>query len=301
MARNNKSIIFQVFEFLKSLCAFGQSKHADKAKNGGKPAREKIYSYGTFGTYLRRCCHFAKWARKHYGCKTLDSARQYVAEYLSLRMSEGKSAWTIWSDAAALAKLYQCSCHDFGVELPSRNRADVRLHRQHKEVGHYSYKRNRDSTDWGRGTGMRRCEMLRAEPHMAVLEADGSVWIRDCKGKGGRIRDIPVDPAYAERVLEIAHQAEINGNKRVFPRVNKHIPEHVFRAEYAQQYYNRIARPVSELRRDRTFVTVKGQKRSEVYDCRRERAGTRYDAVAMQEVSLALGHSRLGVVTSYIK
>ena len=55
---------------------------------------------------------------------------------------------------------------------------------------------------------------------MVVLEADGSVWIRGCKGKGGRIRDIPVDPAYAERVLEIAHQAEIDGNKRVFPRVN---------------------------------------------------------------------------------
>ena len=297
----NKSVVRQTQERLVTLCAYGESKHADKIQNHGKPAINKIYSYRTFDAYLQECCLFVKWARKNYDCRTLDEARVYVAEYLVMRINENKSAWTIWLDASALAKLYQCSCSDFGVKLPPRKRADVHRGREHKEVGRYSYKNNRDSTDWGRGTGMRRCEMQKAEPHMVAVEEDGSVWIRGCKGKGGRIRDIPVDPAYADRVLEIAGQAASEGKKYVFSHINKCIPAHTFRAEYAQAYYDRIARPVSELRRERTFVTVKGQTRSEVYDCRQERAGTRYDARAMEAVSLALGHSRLDVVTAYIK
>lgn len=298
---NRKSIIRQVQEQLQSLAAFGQSKFADKLSNGGKPDKAKIYSYKTFENYLAKCCQYARWAREEHGCRTLEEARQYTGQYLSLRTEQDKSAWTVRLDAAALAKLYQCATYELGAQLPSRNRSDVHQHREGKERGHYSYERNRDTTDWGRGTGMRRSEMLTVRPDQVVTAQDGSVWIRDCRGKGGRVRDIPVDPQYALRVREIAQEARDAGRDRVFERVNKYIPEHTFRAEYAQRYYDRIARPENELDRDRTFVMDNGHERSEVYECRRDRAGTHYDARAMEEVSLALGHSRLDVVTAYIR
>ena len=247
------------------------------------------------------CANAACWARSAHGCKTLEDARKYSGEYLQLRMAENKSAWTVRLDAAALAKLYQVSTFELGAVLPSRNRADVHQHREHKEIGHYSYARNQDITDWGQGTGMRICEMLKTDPHQVIIAEDGRMWIKDCRGKGGRIRDIPVDPAYADRVWEIAQRAIREGRSRVFTHVNKYTPEHMFRAEYAQRYYDRIARPVCELDRERTFVTVKGRVRSELYVCRRDRVGTRYDARAMEEVSLALGHSRLDVMTAYLK
>ena len=56
MPRNNKSIIRQVQEQLESFRAYGQSKHEDKLENGGKPTKDKIYSYKTFEDYLRQCC-----------------------------------------------------------------------------------------------------------------------------------------------------------------------------------------------------------------------------------------------------
>lgn len=175
MARNNKSIIRQTHERLESMKAFGQSKHEDKLRNDGKPAKDKIYSYKTFENYLCHCCQFANWVRDKHGCKTLDAARPYVAEYLRMRIAEEKSAWTVRVDSAALAKLYQCTMRDFGVALPSRNRADVRQHRQQKEIGHYSYEKNSDTTDWGRGTGMRRSEMLKVKPGQVERDEDGKV------------------------------------------------------------------------------------------------------------------------------
>ena len=39
---------------------------------------------------------------------------------------------------------------------------------------------------------------------------------------------------------------------------------------------------------------------SEVYRCRRDMAGTVFDKAAMGAVSVALGHNRLSVMTSYL-
>ena len=128
--QKKKSIVYQVKERINSMDAMGQSKYAAKMdclKNGSAPGGHidygnKIYSYRTKEAYLDRCCRFAKWARAKHGCQTLDEARSYADEYLTKRVDDGLSAFSVKLDRAALAKLYGQHAQDFR-ELPVRRRA----------------------------------------------------------------------------------------------------------------------------------------------------------------------------------
>ena len=301
MARARGSLVFQLKERMNGMTAFGCSKYADKQLNHGKPAKDRIYSYKTFHNYLTVGCAFLNYVRaEHPGIKNLDDTRQYVEEYLTKRIEHGLSAWTVRLDAAALAKVFQCSCYDFGVSLPSRNRSEITKNKTHSCEGHFSLDKNKKQVDFCLGTGLRRSELMKVTPEQ-VVQKEAGVWLMGIKGKGGRVRDVPVDPQYAARVREIAQEARDAGRCRIFERVNKNLPAHEYRAQYAQNFYNRIACPAEELDRDRRFIMRNGHERSEVYEARRDRAGTHYDARAMEEVSYALGHSRLDVVTAYIR
>lgn len=301
MARPRGSLVYQLTKELEGMKAFGSSKYADKLVNHGKPAKDRIYSYKTFHNYLSVGCAFINFVRtEHPSVKTLDDARLYAAEYLNQRIGRGLSGWTVRLDAAALAKIFQCSCYDLGVQLPPRNRSAIIKNKTHSWKGHFSPDKNKDQVEFCLGTGLRRSELMKVTPEQVVQKETG-VWLMGIKGKGGRVRDVPVDPQYAARVQEIAQDARDTGRDRIFERVSKNLPAHEYRALYAQNYYERIARPESELDRDRRFRMQNGRERSEVYEARRDRAGTHYDARAMEVVSYALGHSRLDVVTNYIR
>lgn len=281
--------------------AFGESKHADKMVNNGKPAKEKIYSYQTYKNYMRDGCAFLNYVRSvHKETKTLEDARQFVPEYLKHRIGSGLSAWTVRSDAAALAKIYQCSANDFGVTLPSRIRSEITKNRTHSWSGHFNPERYKDQVDFCQATGLRRTELRKLDPQQ-VEQRDNGVWLLGVKGKGGRIRDVPCDPLYSKRVLEIAQAAHEAGRERVFDSLHKYLPAHEIRAEFAQRFYDRIARDTSQLDRNNRFRMQNGRERSEVYEARCDRAGKIYDARALEEVSHALGHGRIDVMMSYLK
>jgi hypothetical protein len=159
------SIIYQVLTRLRELQRFGQSKHAakqaekERCKREGipwNPARvEGIYSFGTYQDYKERCLRFANWVRTEKGVKDLEQARAYVKEYLEKEIAEGKSAWTLRLDSAALAKLFGCPSTEFGVKLPTRSRENIhrsRLEREHDK--HFSERRNRDVVEFCRATGL---------------------------------------------------------------------------------------------------------------------------------------------------
>ena len=59
---------------------------------------------------------------------------------------------------------------------------------------------------------------------------------------------------------------------------------HYYRAQYAKRLYNSVARPESLI------------PKNEKYIMRKDRAGEVLDRVALYQVSLALGHSRIDVV-----
>ena len=281
------SLVYQARQRLMAMAAYGESKHSDKAVNGGLPSPVKIYSYSTMHNYIDASVRFCGWARAAHGCKTLEEARQFTGDYLRERMAAGKSAWTVARDAAALAKLYGTSSDKLGAELPTRHRSEVTQHRTGAEHGHFSENRNRDLVDLCRATGLRRHEITQITAENVGTDSRGNLCLHDVKGKGGKVREIPVLPQYAQRIKQIAEAAQAE-QRPLIEHVPKYAPCHRYRAEYARELYTLYARDMSTL------------PRSEVYSCRSDLAGEHYDKAAMAEVSAALGHARLDVVVSYL-
>lgn len=284
---HRKSIVKEATDTLRNFVAYGQSKHADKLQNGGKPAMNKIYSYSTMSNYTDAAVRFVKWARDSHGCKTLAQAKQYTGEYLQQRIDKRLSAWTIRRDAAALGKLFQTSTTDLGVQLPVRHRKNVTQHRTEASKGHFSEARHKDLVDFCRATGLRRHEVAQLRPeHVTQMDGRTFVWVR--QGKGGRAR--VVEALDGSRVAEIATKAKSEGRDLIFGQsISKYAPIHEYRADFARELYRRVANP-----------DASSLPRSEQYICRKDMRGTVFDRRAMQIVSTQLGHNRLNVVPVYL-
>ena len=285
MKTKKPSLIRQIVNRLLAMRSFKRSKHQDKIRNNGKPAGNCIYSGCTLSNYIAMCCRFGHWVRQAHGCNDLDAARQYVSAYLRLRIQQGKSAWTIRAETAALAKLFQVSMSDFGVQLPTRRRRDVKQHHANRWVGRYDEKKHYLLEALCRACGLRRHEVAQLHPTDAYRSAKGNVIVHVRQGKGGKERFVI---ALNDLPLELAEQAAARGDKLIFSYMPKYAPVHTWRRAYAQDLYLRLARPVEEI------------PRQEQYICSGERAGIIYDKRAMQAVSKMLGHSRLDVVTAYL-
>jgi len=280
---HRKSIVKQAVDRLQSMAAYGQSKHVDKAVNGGKPAQDKIYSIVTMHGYKAAVVQFVNWARSEYGCRSLDEARKYTGVYLQSRQDDGLSAWTIRRDAAALAKLYQCRTTELGASLPKRRRQDIAQHRTGAEKGHFSETKNWDLVQLCKATGLRRHEVAALRPEDVFLGTDGQVYASVRQGKGGKARTVQ---ALNSEPLRIACKARKNGQDTVIVHVPKYAPIHLYRREYANNLYIREARAISTL------------PRAEIYYCRGNKKGIAYDKAAMLHVSQQLGHNRLDVVAA---
>ena len=281
-----KSIVRLAKERLWSMAAWGQSKHDDKSRNNGKPAMDKIYSHSTMDNYVDAAVLFVEWARTEHGCKTLEDARQFTGEYLNQRVHDGKSAYTVRRDAAALGKLYQTATTELGADLPARERKNVTQHRQDKSRGHFSEKKNADLVALCKATGLRRHEVAALQPGDVTRNADGSVSVRVRQCKGGKARTVT---ALDDSPYRLAQKAVREGRGTVIAHIPKYAPVHEYRADFAMELYRRLARPLEDL------------PQRERYVCRKDRAGTQYDRAAMKAVSVQLGHNRVDVVTHYLE
>lgn len=268
--------------------AYGQSKHADKAANGGKPAIDKIYSYKTMDNYIASSAHFAHWVKaNHPDCRSIDDAREFTGDYLRERINDNYSAWTVRADAAALGKLYQCATTDLGAELPSRHTADVTQHRDEDAWrGHFSEKKNSDLVDFCRACGLRRSEVAKVTPDNVYKDADGRLCVHVERGKGGKDRDVV---CLSDAPQRLAERAREDGKAYIFDSIPKYAPIHAYRAEYANEMYRNIARDVREL------------PDKELYHARCSHRGEVYDKSAMLIVSQYLGHNRLDVMMAYLR
>lgn len=59
--KNKESLIFQVTNKFNSKLAIGESRHRAKA-NG--TASDKIFSWGTYQTYVKHSCYFVDYCKK---------------------------------------------------------------------------------------------------------------------------------------------------------------------------------------------------------------------------------------------
>ena len=273
--KNKESLVLQIVAFLSSLRRFGQKRGADK-KSGRY--RSGIYSYSTLQSYIKWCCKFAEYCKNKYKCKTIEQCRQYVDEWLTFLMTYCTPS-TSKLAACALAKLYQCRSTVF-VHTPDRRRADIKRSRGLKvRDKHFSEANHQDLVDFCRSTGLRRHELcyLRGTD----LSFVGGRWcIHVRKGKGGKPREAQII-GDVQKIVDMMLRA---GEGKVFEKVPEIADIHGYRREYAQVFYNILARPVDTL------------TRKQVYKCRGDKAGVIYDKRAMGRVSKSMGHERVDVI-----
>lgn len=276
MAHKNNDIYKETIETLKGMQAFGHSKHRDK-KEGCTSG--KIYSYSTFSTYKDKCMDFVDMARKEHKCKSLAEAKQYVHEFLQRKIDGGYSAWTVKLYASALGKLYQVPSNSF-VKLPERRRKDiVRSRNSVSRDKHFSPEKNKTLVEFCKSTGLRRKE-LESLKGKDCYEVEGKWFVHVDSGKGGKVREVECFdlPKSCREKIQATRPEE-----RVFGKVSSAMDVHKYRADFANAWYKRLARPIAEI------------PKSERYYCRGSMKGRVLDKLAMKQVSFFLGHSRICV------
>lgn len=275
------SLTKQVKDALDKLACFGQSKDEKKKENklaveaagdkkGWNPARvDGIYSLITMQTYRRECVTFANWTKKNFRCKWLDECKEHASKYLQKKIDRGDSAWSIQTIRSALRKLYQDQNLANEVKLPIRKKNEIKRSRGEKAMDKkFSPERNKDLIDFCKATGLRRHE-LKALKVMDVYYKGDRLQVDVHQGKGGRPRSIPVLKQLESRVMEIISGRDLDS--QVIEKIPVRADIHSYRREYAANYYKELT--------------------GKDFDPKNK------DKDAMQQVSWALGHNRLDVIT----
>lgn len=274
------SLTRQVETALTEKLQTGQSKH--EAKIAGT-AKDGIFSFKTLKTYMEQANYFTKYCKEKHGCKYLSDCQKYVNEYLEYRIEQGNSPYTLHLIRSAICKLYGTTSKDY-IELPKRKRQDIT--RSRGEVirdKHFSEQKHKEIIDFCKGSGLRRHELAQLKG-TDILYTNKGAFLVVRRGKGGRSRIIPISSEDAGKIIPLMKSA---GDALVFPDVPQGMDVHSYRAIFATNFYNRLARPTDQI------------PQQEKYICRKDRKGIILDKRAMLEVSKALGHNRISVIAEH--
>lgn len=284
------SLVFQTKNILDSKLAIGHSKHYDKTHGG---IQDKIYSWSTYRAYLKHCGYFVKYCKEKHGCRIVEDCQPYVDEWLENRQE--LSAYTQKLEASALAKLFGCTTKDF-IQTASRERKNITRSRGEKvRDKHFSEEKNADFVEFCRSTGLRRAE-ISALTGDKLFYRNGKPYISVSSGsKGGRYREVPV----IGNTDVVVRLMRTSGSAKVWDHVPSNADVHSYRSDYATALYDSLARPIDEIPFDRVNKGTGRKYQSEVYICRGDRKGEKFDKVAMLQTSKALGHNRISVIAGH--
>lgn len=300
---------------LKNKIAFGKSKHVDKVNLDFGQSTYKIYSYGTYNTYLKECLQYSRWLETEKGIKKIDNinkTEQYIKEYLQYRQEQGVSVYTLKMERSALGMLYS---KPIDYKLPARDSKNITRSRLEVE-GDKHYSRNgkyKDVFSLALGTGGRRSDLLKLTVN-SFVEKDGHLYVKFDKSKGGRNRLSFVREEYTQDIKDIIRIARENGKTRIFDKIPSKIDIHGLRREYCRGLYNEI-KDNKELRDDilknypprREYKTQKNKEGNSYTkeiqrDFYKDRDGNLYERDVIYACSQCLGHNRLSVsITHYLK
>lgn len=264
----------------------GSKRSKDKAEADTK---NKIYSKATFETYKQQFRHFADWLEKaHPEAFTLEDARGFVDEYLRHLIELERSAYSISTAKAAIAKIMGVEATQF-IATPPRLRADIKRSRGVAERDkHISDKKEEELARFTSATGLRRKEMtmIRAED---LFFENGQAYLNINKGtKGGKSRVAKIVGKTEAETKEIVKWIQ-SKEGRLFYKLSSNYDNHYYRATYANRLYNQLKRDIADIPTEEKYIM------------RKDRAGEVYDKQAMLHVSKALGHNRISVIAqSYL-
>lgn len=264
----------------------GSKRSKDKAEADTK---NKIYSKATFETYKQQFRHFAEWLDKaHPEAETLEDARGFVDEYLRHLIELERSAYSISTAKAAIAKVMGVEATQF-IATPPRLRADIKRSREVAERDkHISDKKEEELARFTSATGLRRKEMTMIKSDDLFFK-NGQAYLNVTKGtKGGKPRIAKIVGKTEAETREIVKWIQ-SKKGRLFNKLSSNYDNHFYRATYANRLYNQLKRDIDKI------------PTQDKYIMRKERAGEVYDKQAMLMVSKALGHNRISVIAqSYL-
>ena len=318
--RNKICLEMQAKKIFEKMKAFGTSKNDIKIKAGEEwraknlaaqgiskrdyvndALRDKIVSVSTYKDYATKNNRFFNYCReKGYKCDKLADIKQYIPEYLQEQIDKGNSAWTVKSYAHALGKLYQEKGSDYFKDLkdvPVRMRADITRSRGIAERDHgFSLKNNSEIVNFCRSTGLRnQRELAQLRGNQLHFSKSGQPYI-SLTGKGGKYREVPIIGKYQNDVVARMQAA---GDGKVWDRIPSHMDVHACRAVYANALYHAVARDIKDIPYDRINKGTGRTYQSQVYVCRGDLKGVKFDKNAMKIVSRALGHERISVIAEH--
>lgn len=284
--RAKNTIKDEIYKRLSTMLksGMGRSRNLDKRTHEDK---NHIYSSRTYKTYHNEAKRFATWCIKnHPEVKRLKDCKKYVNEYLQNQIDENKSAWTISTQKAALAKTFGVDYNAF-IATPARERRNIKRSRhavlRDKNI---SAETERFLSTITSATGLRRNELCKITGEALRYDArTGRPYLHITQGtKGGKIRNawiIGSDPEETDYVVNLFRSA---GKMRVIPKVSSAYDNHRYRGVYAKRLYEICARSINEI------------PENERYIMRKDRAGEVLDKRAMRIVSKCLGHNRIDVI-----
>lgn len=265
---------------------FGKSRASDKFKS---KTDDKIYSKSSFETYKKQYRYFCDYLKEQKPeVKTMDQARDSVDSYLLYLMEKERSAYSISTAKAALAKVFGVPATSF-IETPSRTRANIVRSRYETVRGkELSKKTELKYSRFTSAMGLRKSEMeeIRAED---LFFENGRPYLNVTRGtKGGRPRVAEIVGVSEEETRDIVKWILLRKGK-LFPKLPSHYDNHFYRGIYAKRVYQKYARDLDEI------------PMRERYIMRKDRAGEVFDKVAMKIASRSLGHNRISVIAqSYL-
>ena len=264
----------------------GSKRSKDKAEADTK---NKIYSKATFQTYKQQFKHFADWLKEaHPEAVTLEDARAFVDEYLKHLIELERSAYSISTAKAAIAKVMGVEATQF-IATPPRLRADIKRSRGVAERDkHISDKKEEELARFTSATGLRRKEMTMIKAEDLFFE-NGQAYLNITQGtKGGKSRVAKIVGKTEEETKDIVKWIQ-SKKGRLFNKLSSNYDNHYYRASYANRLYNQLKRDIDDIPTQERYVM------------RKDRAGEIYDKKAMLLVSNALGHNRISVIAqSYL-
>ena len=264
----------------------GSKRSEDKAEADTK---NKIYSKATFKTYKQQFKHFADWLKEaHPEAVTLEDARGFVDEYLRHLIELERSAYSISTAKAAIAKIMGVEATQF-IATPPRLRADIKRSRgEAVRDKHISDKKEEELARFTSATGLRRKEMTTIKSDDLFFK-NGQAYLNITRGtKGGKPRVAKIVGKTEEETKAIVKWIQ-SKEGRLFNKLSSNYDNHYYRATYANRLYNQLKRDIDKIPTQERYVM------------RKERAGEVYDKQAMLMVSNALGHNRISVIAqSYL-
>ena len=264
----------------------GSKRSEDKSEADTK---NKIYSKATFKTYKQQFKHFADWLEKaHPEAETLEDARAFVDDYLRHLIELERSAYSISTAKAAIAKIMGVEATQF-IATPPRLRADIKRSRgEAVRDKHISDKKEEELARFTSATGLRRKEMTMIKAEDLFFE-NGQAYLNVTQGtKGGKPRVAKIVGKTEEETKDIVKWIQ-SKKGRLFNKLSSNYDNHYYRATYANRLYNQLKRDIDDIPTQERYVM------------RKDRAGEVYDKQAMLLVSNALGHNRISVIAqSYL-